>query len=384
MPKPVQRKPLAASAATPALFEDLEPAEAPGSSGLRFLGREQELSKEQKTFNRLMTRIRNLQARIEVGEKKHFELDQYFAGQYRPALEKLGRTAMQLALQIENAAAKPGKNVKRLLKRIIPALLEEAFSVVEPDPEALVLHDKYAKQSYQALQQEAQTEEGQAFLDLMEAMGLDLPPEVREKINEAEGIDAITEHLQRELESAESAVPAPRPRKKTQRQIERTKREQQKQELKQRSLRDIYIALAKVLHPDIESDPERRLHKEAFLKRATVAYNEGNLVELLHLEMEWLESSGLQESGPDRLVLYIELLKDQIKGLEVECDRAENRFWDTYGVFALSIESFQRDLKEEKRKAEFETGRLQRMAQALEADPGRVEGCLQELLQAGG
>lgn len=363
------------------LFDDVEwsSTSRPASGVLRFEGREDMLSKEEKAFNRLTARIRNLQARIGRAEQENRELDQYYLGQFRPALQALGAALMELAMQVEETAKRkrPGKTGSRLLKRVIPALLQEAFALAEPTPEALVLHDAYSRRSYQALQGEAEVEANEAVLDVMAEMGFDVPDAIRRNMDDPEAMDAFADHLARQFAEELAGTSRPsRPRKKTPKQLEREARERRKDELKQRSLREVYIALAKVLHPDAETDPGRKAEKEAFLKRVTAAYREGNLVELLHLEMEWLEGGGIQSASTDKLTLYVELLKDQVKDLEASCFHAENQFRETYSTFAGSIGAFHRTLVKEQTDAEIETNRLKRMTERLAADPGSLEACL--------
>ena len=373
------RKPALAPDPVP-LFDDVDISSGPvpASRVLRFTGRGDQLSKEEKSFNRLTARIKTLQARIETAERENLELDQHYLGQFRPALQALGEAMMALALRLEETAARrrPGKTVARQMKRVIPAILQEAFQLAEPTPEATALHDTYSRRSYQVLQAEAETEAGEAVLDFMEEMGFEVPPEIRKKLDDPEAMDAFAERLAQQFAEEMGVGMARPPRRKSKKQLEREAQERQKDELKQRSLRDVYIALAKVLHPDAESDPGKKDEKEAFLKRVTAAYREGNLVELLHLEMEWLEEGGVQNASADKLALYLELLKDQVRDLEATCCSTENKFRETYSAFAGSIGAFRRTLAREQAEAEIERARLQGLAARLEADPGFLEDCL--------
>jgi hypothetical protein len=362
------------------LFDDLDlsSGQEQVSRSLRFAGGGEALSKEEKAFNRLTARIKSLQARIETAERENLELDQYYLGQFRPALQALGEAMMALAMRLQDTASRqrPGKVVGRLLKRVIPALLQEAFQFAEPTPEAMVLHDTHSRRSYQTLQDEEEAEAGEAVLNFFEEMGFEVPLDIRKNLNDEEAMDAFAEQLARQVAEELGAGAARPPRKKTRKQLEREARERQKDELKQRSLRDVYIALAKVLHPDAESDPGKKHEKEAFLKRVTAAYREGNLMELLHLEMEWLEGGGVRNASADKLTLYIELLKDQVRDLEATCSSAENKFRETYSFFPGSIGAFRRALAKELAEAEIEKNRLVRLAARLEAEPDFLEDCL--------
>ena len=380
-----RKKPDPPPAPTP-LFEDLDLrpslAPIPGSGTIRFLGHEQELSKEQKTFNRLTQRIQTLEAKIAQAERDHLELDQFYSQRYRPVLETLGASTLALALRIEETATRrrASKNVSRLLKRLMPAMLQDAFALVEPTPEALALHEKYARRSYQALCEEEEARQNAVFMDLLEDLGVEVPPDVRASAHDPKALEAFTDQLAQEFAGNAPRAPRARPLRKGRKQLEREQREQEKEQLKQRSLRDIYIALAKVLHPDTEPNPERKLQKEAFIKRTTVAYNEGNLVELLNLEMEWLATGAQQEVSSDKLHLYIEILKDQVKELERTSFQMANRYRETYGAFSRSIKAFRSDLAEAMEEAELDAARMKRFLARLEQDPDFLEPCLVSLL----
>ena len=70
-------------------------------------------------------------------------------------------------------------------------------------------------------------------------------------------------------------------------------------ELKQTGLSEIYKRLVKILHPDREMDEEKKLLKEAWMKRLTVAYEENDLTTMLQIEAEW--GSKQQETNEDKL-----------------------------------------------------------------------------------
>ncbi len=173
-----------------------------------------------------------------------------------------------------------------------------------------------------------------------------------------------------------AAEAAPPPRRKTRKQLDQERHERRKNELKQRSQRDVYIGLAKVLHPDAEADPGKKHEKEALLKRVTAAHHEGNFVELLQLEMAWLEGGGVRNASADRLALFVGLLKDQVKDLEAVCSAAENRFRETSAFFPGPMGAFRRALAKEQAAAEIEKHRLVRLAARLQAEPDFLEDCL--------
>ena len=359
--------------------------QAPGAGLVKIHGPKDALSKEQQTFNRLASRIRNLKARLEQAERDQLDLDQFHLTQHRPALEALGGAFLDLALKLEETATKgrPDKSKNRRLKQAIPGLLDRAFDLIEPTPEGLALHDKYARKGHESKRREEATAEADLFLAMAEVMGFEIPPEERAKCNDPEAMDDFAESLARqaaEVMEAEELARAQRAsrRKKTKRQLEREAAEKAKADLKQRSLRDIYLALAKVLHPDIEPDPEKRRHKEDYLKQASAAYQDGNLMELLQLEMAWLETSGIQDASPDKLLLFLEVLKEQATTLEQACRQTELRLVEEYDTH--TARAARRAMTETKQEADLNRHHLTRLLRGLEADPLFLGACLEALL----
>ena len=65
-------------------------------------------------------------------------------------------------------------------------------------------------------------------------------------------------------------------------------RAQRNEQVRRASLETIYRQLVKLLHPDLEPDPEARRHKEVLMQQITAAYAKRDLHALLRLQLEWL------------------------------------------------------------------------------------------------
>ena len=90
------------------------------------------------------------------------------------------------------------------------------------------------------------------------------------------------------------------------------------EEFRKRSTANIYKQLARVLHPDLERDTERRMKKVQLMQELTVAYRQNDLHTLLRLQMEWIENEGgdIQRLTEERLGVYNDILEGQVEGLE--------------------------------------------------------------------
>ncbi len=114
--------------------------------------------------------------------------------------------------------------------------------------------------------------------------------------------------------------------KKTKKQLEKEAREKEIEELKGKSLSTIYKSLAKILHPDLEQDAVKKLQKEEWMKKLTVAYEKKDLKTLLEIELEWAkgETDRIQSLTRDKLDLYNEMLRSQVQEMELQAATVYN------------------------------------------------------------
>ena len=122
-------------------------------------------------------------------------------------------------------------------------------------------------------------------------------------------------------------------------------REAEKAAARARSLTDIYRQLAKVLHPDLEPDPDRKREKEALMQQLNVAQESGDLHTLLRLELDWLrrEEGDIARLTDAKLRVYNEVLKEQVASLEEEFESLQmhpryermGRIMDSYLPFGI-------------------------------------------------
>jgi hypothetical protein len=109
-------------------------------------------------------------------------------------------------------------------------------------------------------------------------------------------------------------------RKKTKKQVEREAKQEQDEKQKLKSIRAIYLSLAKLLHPDKEVDQAQKLHKEELMKKVISAYKQKDLSTLLKLELEWVTGKGhnIESLAAGKLKTYIAALREQVHILRQE------------------------------------------------------------------
>ena len=90
-------------------------------------------------------------------------------------------------------------------------------------------------------------------------------------------------------------------------------KEIEKKRIKNKDIQTIYKQLAKIFHPDLEIDPEKKLEKEELMKKLTTAYNTGDFYTITALEMEWIyKDKNAIITSLSKLRLYNKTLKKQI------------------------------------------------------------------------
>lgn len=280
---------------------------------------EQPLSKEQVAFNRLVKRIKKLQKQILDETNKLEQLNSLYNKEVFPNVLELGKLKIQIChllhkkrIDIKLSAAQNQK-----LDDILLDFLDDAFSVIEPDEATKVLYSKYSGSSYEEELSGQELAVKEEFTDMFyDQFGIRLDPSL---LTENPDIEKIEAELKKHWEEKEKRKKS---KTKSKKQQEKEKLEQQKEALKNKSIRSIYVALAKVLHPDMEQDDTLKIEKEEMMKKVTVAYENRDMMQLLQLEMQWLNKhdESLNNLEASTLNAYIHLLKDQVKELEAELD----------------------------------------------------------------
>jgi hypothetical protein len=175
-------------------------------------------------------------------------------------------------------------------------------------------------------EKEKESAQMQEIFDKMniDIKGLDIDDEVAiaKKIAEArQKMAAIQEERNERFKQRQQK------KSKTAKQVEYEKMQKAADELKQKNISTIYKQLAKLFHPDLEQDAERKAEKEILMKELTAAYEVKNLHALLTLELQWIhkENDHLESLTEDKLAIYLQILKEQARDLETEKNNILNQ-----------------------------------------------------------
>ena len=282
------------------------------------------LTKAQDRFNKLTDRIEKLEKDIVQKEEMLHKILDHFTKNIDPLLEKEAKNKIQLAFLVEEKmlSAKLSKKAQAQAQEVILYLLNEAFVHIIANEDEIALYNRFSDLSYDD-EKEMEMAFMKAEIDAMfTQQGIDIDLKNINFENEEEVAKLMGEFHEKmqkkQLEDKQKEFE--RPKKKTKKEIEREKIEKAKIEAQNKSLKSIYISLSKALHPDTESDPEEKSKKEEIMKEVTVAYQEKNFPLLLQLEMEWIHktSEHLNKLSDDKLNIYIEILLDRERELQIE------------------------------------------------------------------
>lgn len=306
------------------------------------------LSKEQQAFNKLTRRIEKLQKQIPEETKKLEDLNNLYHKEVFPKILELGNLKIQFChlLDKKRTGIKLSGIQNQKLHGLLLDFLDDAFSVIEPNDATKELYKKYSRSSYEEELSRQESEMKEGFSDMLfEQYGLKLDPSM---LTENPDFGKIAEEFKKQWDQKDRSKKA---KPKTKKQLEKEELERQKEALKNKSIRSIYVALAKILHPDTEPDEALKIEKEEMMKQVTVAYERRDLIQLLQLEMQWIKKhdDSLSKMEASTLNVYIQLLKDQVKELEQELDMLYvNPAFSAVSIFShLNTDIASREIKAE-------------------------------------
>ncbi|WP_343667986.1 hypothetical protein [Chitinophaga sp.] len=242
------------------------------------------LSKEQKTFNKLIQQIASLRQELAELTVVLDKQRRHYIKHIYPFVQQLTELRGQLVV-LMNGFMTISKGLsdheKEDLRLLILQLLKDIFRYQQGDPEGELLD---------------------IFNALSEITYHDMNEQYLAKLRAAA--------------ASEETLPAP---------VSSTKRERYKEEkerlldaLRRKNIQQLYRQLAKFFHPDLEQDPARIQLKEELMKQLVIAKEKEDLLTMLQLELQWIEQEDRHPDSltNDKLHLYNTTLKEQVKDLQ--------------------------------------------------------------------
>lgn len=253
------------------------------------------LSKQQKAFNTLVSKIRRARERLQQWHDAMQRAAQKQAAHIDPKMRSLNAQRKELVLALDAMQFDPryNKTDRRRLRDMIEVLGQSCLAMqADAKIEAILSRQRAPKR-----------EERSSGMD--DLFGFDEFTEADAQAADAPDSDPF------DAGSDDSAGFHQRPRV----DCENRPRDSQAP-----TLRAIYRKLASALHPDREPDPQERARKTALLQRANIAHQNGDLLALLGLQLEiaMVDSAHLSSLADAQIKDYVQALKAQLADLEEE------------------------------------------------------------------
>jgi len=330
------------------------------------------LSKNQKLFNKYTEQIESLEKKIEQSYTKNEAILQFFSERMTPLLKKELEIETKIAFIIDELSEKYTFSKKQLYQigDVICGLLQNMLTQeTSPADDVIGLFNKWNDTSYEEIQEQEMSEVSEIFSN-MTGMDIDMKG-FKTPEDFARFAFELQEKMQKEEEQRkEQREQKRKEKKKTPKQIqaEMAKEIEEKQKLK--TLRSIYISLAKILHPDTETDEIAKAQKEELMKKVTTAYNEKDITTLLKLEIEWitLDAKNIESLADEKLKVYNDMLKEQVKELEIklQLQNQNPRYSILQGLINISEKSAKREIEIHQKELQESITELEISANLLE------------------
>ena len=308
----------------------------------------QKLSKNQEAFNKLTQKIERLQKDI---EKKQLQLDlamKLYGTEVYSFKMKVAAQRRELILVLwENYSlkklSKPDqRNLKQILREHLQSFLMELGA--EPDAEIKKIFEDLEGDNYDEILEHEKEMERMEMVEVLKAMKVDLTDvDKHDEEMLAKKIQEARQQLfEKNVEREEFAEKNKKEKKKSAKQLDAEKLQREVDEMKQKNIGTIYKQLAKLFHPDLEQDEERKVVKEILMKELTVAYEAKNLHALLTLELKWIhkENEHLETLTEEKLAVYLQILSEQAQELEFE----KNEMYQ-HPQYSILLQEFGWDVK---------------------------------------
>ena len=284
------------------------------------------LTKNQQAFNKLSLRIEKLHKDI---EKKQSQFDlalKIYGNEIYPIINRLSGHSRKLVTVLWDIfkSYKLSKSDQRNLKQIIKDHVTELCTDLDeaPDKDLSDIYKALNGETYEKMKQreeEGELEDIQSFFEQMEMDTTDLDMNDREAVMEK--VKEAQIKLKEDAEAAQASAATntnTKKKKKSTKQEVHEKLQKESAEMKQKNISTIYKQLAKLFHPDLEQDEERKAGKEILMRELIAAYESKNLHTLLMLELKWIhnENDHLETLSEEKLSIYLEILREQAGSLQ--------------------------------------------------------------------
>lgn len=367
------------------LFSTISGSEAGAASLLLVAPPGRSLTPAQRSFNRLVAQVEKLREKLERETRRLDASLKYHVEHLHPRLQRI--IALRKDLIRGLAPFLDDKQLSKKQRKVLRLLIAEQLEMTaldggsrdEDDLRGIfgrvhgVRYEDVARDEIDQARSEMET--------MLSDLGIDVDLSDLSLDTTQEEVAVRMARIAAQVRERAQDRPPEDERPRSKRQQQREERARQVEQARKRSIASIYKQLARVLHPDLEPDPERRERKLAFMQELTAAYRSNDLHTLLRLELTWIEREerNLDRLTEEKLTLYNQVLRDQVAELK---DEIENVKYDPrYEAIVVPDGPFGMHVMHDGRAQAWQ---MDRAMPAMEASIERLRGksALKEVLAA--
>lgn len=341
------------------------------------------LTPAQRTFNRLVEQVEKLREKLERETRRLDASLKYHAEHLHPRLQRVSALRKDLIRGL--APFLDDRKLSKSQREALRLLIAEQLELTVLDGGAIDEDDlrRIFRKVHGVRFEDVARDEIDRARSEMESMLSDLGVEVDlsdlSMDTTQEEVAARVARIAAQVRERAQELPHEEERPRSSKQRQREERARQAEEARKKSIAAIYKQLARVLHPDLEPDPERRERKLAFMQELTAAYRSNDLHTLLRLELTWIEREehNLDRLTEEKLAVYNRVLREQVADLKDEIDNL--KFDPRYEAIVVSDGPFGPRVVHDGRARAWE---IDRVIPAMEASIERLRGkaALKEVL----
>jgi len=285
------------------------------------------LSKDQKTFNRLIKKIQQDKETLLLWRSTLELYNDDYLTKYKPIKENYDQKREKLVFLLDNGVEnfKFTQTEVSKLHFAIKSIVYELMNANETE-ELKLIYNKYFEEDYDEASEEAMEAMKESLKEMFD-IELD---DVDLDSSEDDIFSSLGQKLYEKAQQEEEERATKKATKKSPKMVEAEKKEAQIN----LSIQEIFRKLVKDLHPDRERDPTERARKNELMQRVNKAYDKKDLLGLLELqlEIEQISADSLNAIAEDRLKHYNQVLKGQTKQLEDEIEMFKEMLMFKYNI----------------------------------------------------
>jgi FtsZ-binding cell division protein ZapB len=278
------------------------------------------LNTTQKKYFQLIEEIEEIKKEKDLEELFLNQLLNKYTNFLKPLIEENCHACKNMAITIDKMVDQfklPNRTFNQC-GRLINFLLSTYHKEFAPDGITKRISETWSHLEDSNAAYEKEVEEINFRKSVKKQFNIDLDPAF--DFSDPNAIDNFFEQYREEINEAN------RIKQESQKSKKKTKKElvrEENEKLEKRTTREIYIGLAKILHPDRATNDEDRLAKEEAMKQATDAYERNDVIALLQLEIKYFkyDAQDLLKLSKDKINHLINSLKSQKNNLKSEVDQ---------------------------------------------------------------